>query len=75
MRVLLVTPMPPDPGAASAIPVLLHAQLVGLRERHEVTLVTLAGPDPAELLAGVGLDRLVGPKVGDVLAEPFVLPP
>jgi glycosyltransferase involved in cell wall biosynthesis len=55
MRVLLVTPMPPDPGAASAIPVLLHAQLVGLRERHQVTLVTLAGPDPAEVEA---VDRL-----------------
>ena len=55
MRVLLVTPMPPDPGAASAIPVLLHAQLVGLLERHEVSLVTLAGPDPAEVEA---VDRL-----------------
>ncbi len=55
MRVLLVTPMPPDPGAASAIPVLLHAELAGLRQRHEVTVVTLAGPDPAEVEA---VDRL-----------------
>lgn len=55
MRVLLVTPMPPDSGAASAIPPLLHAQLVGLRERHEVTLVTVAGPDPDEVDA---VDRL-----------------
>jgi glycosyltransferase involved in cell wall biosynthesis len=57
MKVLLVTPMPPDPAAASAIPVLLHAQLVGLRERHDVTLVTLAGPDPAEIEAVDRLDR------------------
>jgi glycosyltransferase involved in cell wall biosynthesis len=51
MKVLLITSMPPDPGAPSAIPVLLHAQLVGLRERHDVTLVTVAGPDPAEVEA------------------------
>jgi polysaccharide biosynthesis protein PslH len=55
MKVLLVAPMPPDPGAAGAIPVLLHAQLVGLSERHDVTLVTPAGPDPAEIEA---VDRL-----------------
>jgi glycosyltransferase involved in cell wall biosynthesis len=55
MKILLVAPMPPDPGAAGAIPVLLHAQLVGLREHHDVTLVTLGGPDPAEIEA---VDRL-----------------
>jgi glycosyltransferase involved in cell wall biosynthesis len=41
--------MPPDRRATSAIPGLLHAQLVGLRERHQVTLVTVAGPDAAEV--------------------------
>jgi polysaccharide biosynthesis protein PslH len=55
MKVLLVTPMPPDPGAAGAIPVLLHAHLAGLRERHQVVLVTVAGPDPDEIEA---VDRL-----------------
>ena len=55
MRILLVTPMPPDRGAAGAIPPLLHAELTGLRERHDVTLVTVAGPDPDELDA---VDRL-----------------
>ncbi len=55
MRVLLLTPMPPDPHAAGAIPLLLHAELTGLRERHEVTIVTVAGPDPAEIEA---VDRL-----------------
>jgi glycosyltransferase involved in cell wall biosynthesis len=55
MRLLLVTPIPPDSGAANAIAQLLHAQLVGLQGRHEVTLVTVAGPEPAELRA---VDRL-----------------
>jgi glycosyltransferase involved in cell wall biosynthesis len=51
MRILLLTPMPPDPEAPGAIPVLLHAQLTGLAERNEVTVVTPAGPDPPELHA------------------------
>lgn len=51
MNVLLVTPMPPAPRATGAIPVLLHAQLVGLRARHHVTVLTLAGPRVAELEA------------------------
>jgi glycosyltransferase involved in cell wall biosynthesis len=49
MKVLLLTPMPPDPQGGGAIPALLHAQLVGLRERHDVTVITVAGPDPAEI--------------------------
>jgi polysaccharide biosynthesis protein PslH len=51
MRLLLVTPMPPDPLGTGAIPTLLHAQLLGLRARHDVALVTVAGPDPAEVEA------------------------
>lgn len=56
MRILLVTPMPPSPEAPGAIPRLLHACLKGLSEGNEVTLVTVAGPDPWELSAA---DRLV----------------
>ena len=48
MQILLVTPMPPRPRAPGAIPVLLHAQLAALTPRHQVTLVTVAGPDPDE---------------------------
>jgi glycosyltransferase involved in cell wall biosynthesis len=48
MRILLVTPMPPQPDAMGAIPVVLHAQLAGLIPRHEVTLVTVAGLEPGE---------------------------
>lgn len=51
MRILLVTPMPPDRDGSGAIPALLFAQLSGLRRANEVTLVCVAGPDPAELAA------------------------
>jgi polysaccharide biosynthesis protein PslH len=51
MRILLVTPMPPRPAAPGAIPLVLHAGLKGLRERHDVVLATIAGPDAAELEA------------------------
>ena len=46
MKVLLVTPVPPQADGGGAIPVLLHAQLLGLRRMHEVTLVTAVGDEP-----------------------------
>ncbi|HWC49241.1 MAG TPA: glycosyltransferase family 4 protein [Solirubrobacterales bacterium] len=46
MKVLLVTPVPPQADGGGAIPVLLHAQLLGLRRLHEVTLVTAVGDEP-----------------------------
>jgi glycosyltransferase involved in cell wall biosynthesis len=49
--------MPPDPEGAGAIPRLLHAQLLGLRARHDVSLVTVAGPDVAEIEAVKRLAR------------------
>ncbi|MEY2434883.1 MAG: polysaccharide biosynthesis protein PslH, partial [Acidimicrobiaceae bacterium] len=55
MKILLLTPIPPDRGAPGAIPAMLHAELTGLAERNDVTLVTPAGPDPVELAA---VDRL-----------------
>jgi polysaccharide biosynthesis protein PslH len=48
MRILIVAPVPPDPDGAGAIPILLHAQLAGLRERNEVTVVTAVGDEPGE---------------------------
>lgn len=48
MRILLVTSMVPDLDGVGAIPKLLHAQLTGLRERHEVTLVAPVGEDPGQ---------------------------
>ena len=49
--------MPPQADGAGAIPVLLHAELAGLRRRHEVTLVTAVGDEPGEVEA---VDRLRG---------------
>jgi polysaccharide biosynthesis protein PslH len=48
LKILMVTPMPPQPQATGAIPVVLHAQLTGLQKRHHVTLVTVAGQEPGE---------------------------
>src|ERR1700748_1513577 len=61
MRILLVAPMPAQASGAGAIPILLDAQLAGLRERHEVTFVSAIGDDPeeaaaAERLHASGLD-------------------
>ncbi len=61
MRIMLVTSMVPDADGIGAIPKLLAAQLEGLHERHEVTLVSTFGEDPgqaeaAERLLGSGLD-------------------
>jgi glycosyltransferase involved in cell wall biosynthesis len=63
MRVLLVVPVPPAADGAGAIPVLLHAELSGLRQRHEVTLVTAVGDEPGE-------EGAVGRLAGEV--EVFV---
>ena len=57
MRVLLLTPMPPSAQGLSATPVLLHALLEALRARHEVTLVTVAGPYPQDVEAAMALER------------------
>jgi glycosyltransferase involved in cell wall biosynthesis len=48
MRILIVAPVPPDPDGAGAIPILLHAQLNGLRERNELTVVTAVGDEAGE---------------------------
>ena len=55
MRILILAPMVPRADGAGAIPILLHAQLTGLTERHEVTLVTAAGDEPGEVEAASAL--------------------
>lgn len=57
MKILLVTSMVPQAEGAGAIPELLHAQLAGLRERHEVTLVTTFGDLAGQAEAAEGLRR------------------
>ena len=48
MKILIVAPMPPQPAGGGAIPVLLDAQIAGLRERNEVTLLGAVGEEPGE---------------------------
>ena len=48
MKILIVAPMPPQPAGGGAIPVLLDAQVAGLRERNEVTLLSAVGEEPGE---------------------------
>jgi len=67
MRILIVAPMPPHPDGAGAIPILLHAQLVGLSERNEVTVVTSFGDeggeaDAIERLTDAGFDVLAADR-------------
>lgn len=70
LRILLVTPMPPQPQASGAIPVVLHAQLEGLRQNHTLTLVTVAGQEPGEREAVARL-REQGIEVHAVVREPL----
>lgn len=68
MRVLLLTPMPPSPRGLQATPVLLHGLLSAVRERHEVTLVTVAGPnlqdvEAADALRASGLEVHAIPRI------------
>jgi len=55
MRILLVTSMVPDPGGIGAMPKLFHAQLTGLGERHDVTLLCSFGEDPGQAEAAAAL--------------------
>lgn len=63
MRVLLVVPVPPAADGAGAIPVLLQAELLGLKQRHEVTLVTAVGDEPGEAEAAQRLASETGIEV------------
>jgi glycosyltransferase involved in cell wall biosynthesis len=61
MRILLLSPMPPDACAPGAIPAVVDAEVRGLLQRHDVTVVTVAGPERQELeavrrLHAAGLD-------------------
>lgn len=57
LKILMVTPMPPQPQAHGAIPLVLYTQLCGLREHHQVTLVTVAGQEPGEKQAVLDLQE------------------
>lgn len=57
MRLLLIVPMAPQAAGAGAIPELLHAQVTGLRERHELTLLGTYGDHPGQAEAAEELRR------------------
>jgi glycosyltransferase involved in cell wall biosynthesis len=48
MKILIVAPMPPQAAGGGAIPVLLDAQVAGLRERNEVTFLSAVGEEAGE---------------------------
>ena len=56
MKILLLTPLPPDRTAPLALQALLDMQLRALARDHEVAIVTIAGPNEHELAA---VERLV----------------
>ena len=58
MKILMVTPMPPQARAPGAIPVVLYAELVGLMQRNDVSLVTVAGLEPGEIEATQQLEAM-----------------
>ncbi len=65
----MVAPMPPQEQGAGAIPRVLFAELTGLTASgHQVTVVTVAGPDPAEWSAVEDL-RKTGLEVAAVRRE------
>jgi glycosyltransferase involved in cell wall biosynthesis len=65
MKVLLVVPVPPQADGGGAIPVLLHAELLGLRQLHEVTLVTAVADERGEGEAVARLREQVEVHVAD----------
>ncbi|MDQ2630933.1 MAG: glycosyltransferase family 4 protein [Actinomycetota bacterium] len=64
MRILLAVSMVPQADGLGAIPKLLHAQLLGLRERHQVTVVGSYGDLPGQAEAA---RELMG--AGDIAAH------
>jgi polysaccharide biosynthesis protein PslH len=55
MRILLVLPMVPQADGIGGFPKLLHAELSGLRERHELTIVGTFGELPGQAEAAAAL--------------------
>ena len=69
MKILIVAPLLPHPGALNAGALVVYEQLVVLATRHAITLATFAGPDPGERAALVEL-RASGLTVHAVWRNP-----
>lgn len=48
MKILMVSPMPPQRQPTNAVPLVVDALIGDLRQRHTITLVTVVDIDPAE---------------------------
>lgn len=57
MRILLVTPTPPQRQPSNAVPLVAHAQAIGLARQHHVTVLTAAGRDAVDYDALVHLQE------------------
>lgn len=68
MKILMVTPVPPASQATGSTAVLLRAEIDRLVKRHQVDVVTVAGPDPGEMEAVDMLTRS-GIRVHAVLRQ------
>ncbi len=53
----MLTPMLPHPDAGTAQSQVMYAQLAGLAAKHELKLLTFAGPDPKDRVTAEGLRR------------------
>jgi glycosyltransferase involved in cell wall biosynthesis len=56
MRILLVVPMVPQADGLGAIPKLMHTQLFGLLEHHDVTMIGSFGDLPGQAEAATALE-------------------
>ena len=68
VKILVATPMPPETQPTNSVPLVTYGQLIGLAARHQVTLVTGAGPDSVDeaglnRLANLGVDVRVAWRV------------
>ena len=71
MRILVVTAIPPQTQPTNAVGLVSHTLLTGLLAHHQLTLVTLVGPDAEEVAA---LEQLRAAGV-DVQAVPSSIRP
>jgi glycosyltransferase involved in cell wall biosynthesis len=58
LKILLVSPILPQTQPANAVALVVHAQIVGLAGHHDITLATIAGPNPADRQILEHLSRL-----------------
>jgi glycosyltransferase involved in cell wall biosynthesis len=48
LKILLISPILPQTQPSNAVALVVYAQIVGLTRHHDLTLATIAGPDPQD---------------------------